>query len=256
MNKIILIFLCLCITLNLYTQDVTSLENEYKELIMDIWSYGPNVSIPYYTNLQYYNYADRYTVDVDADDVFAFAIIGAGFVKFIEEPQGSVIYSRYLWLRKSEEGYFYGPFGRCADDFYETDIDGVYLITAYLPEPGTRIERIFSTIKMDAVIPVEVPVIPRKLNTSMVDLVYTVNRMIEIAYTLKQLQPEFLHLYEFKIRTLEIILNYVIEDRYEFDREYRRRFENNQQITQRDFYEMHPHLMLINEMLPFLELDR
>jgi hypothetical protein len=220
---------------------------------MDIWSYGPQATIPYYTNSQYYINTDMYIVDVDDD--FVFAIIGSGFVKFID-PQGDVTYSRYLWLKKSEEGYFYGDLGRCADDFYEISGNGICWITAYLPAPGTRIERTLTRIKMDAVIPVEVPVMPRKLNTSMVNLVYTVNRMIEIIYTLKYLQPEFLYLYEFKIRTLEMLLNYVIKDQYEFDREYIRRSENNQQITQRDFNEMHPHLLLIHDLLPFLELDR
>jgi hypothetical protein len=224
------------------------------ELWMDILAYGPQATIPYYTNLQYYNRTDMYIVDVDDD--FVFAIIGSGFVKFIEEPQGGVIYSRYLWLKKSEEGYFYGLFGRCADEFYEMSDNGIYCITAYLPAPGTRIERTLLTIKMDDVIPVEVFVIPRKLNTSMVDLIYTVTRMTEIIYTLKYLQPEFLYLYEFKIKILEMLLNYVIEDQYEFDREYKRRSENNQQITQSDFNEMHPHLLLIHDLLPFLELDR
>jgi hypothetical protein len=147
-------------------------------------------------------------------------------------------------LQKSEDGYLYGLFGRCADEFYEAGDDGIYWITAYLPEPGTRIERTFTTIKMDAVVPVERIVIPRRLNTSMVDLVYTVNRMVEIMYTLIYLQPEFLYLYQFKIRTLEMMMNYVIEDRHEFDREYNRRRENNQQITQRDFWEMHPYLFV------------
>ena len=56
----------------------------------------------------------------------------------------------------------------------------------------------------------------RKLNTSMVDLVYTVNRMIEIVFTLKQLQPETLRIYEFKIRTLEMLLinHYQISNNY------------------------------------------
>ena len=51
-------------------------------------------------------------------------------------------------------------------------------------------------------------------------------------------------------------LNYIIEDRYEFEREYKNRITHNQQITQRDFIEMHKHLPLIFEILPFLELDR
>jgi len=257
MKKILLISLCLCITINLYTQDITSLESEYMELSMDIWNYGPQATIPYYTNLQYYNNGDGYFVDVDND--FVFAIIGSGFVKFID-TLGNVRYSRYLWLNKDPEGHFYGPAGRCADEFYKADeggfYDGYYWVTAYLPTPGTRIERVNLTIEMDDVIPVERLVIPRKLNTSMINLVYTANRMIEIIYTLKHLQPELLYLYEFKIRTLEMLLNYIIEDMYEFDREFRRRRENNQQITQRDFYDMHPHLMLINEILPFLRLDR
>jgi len=262
MNKIIFIFLCLGTTFNLYSLDISALEIEYVELLEDIKAYGPDPTIPYYTNYQYYNNTDKYTVDVDND--FVFAILGSGFLKFVD-TQGNVRYSRYLWLNKHPEGYFIGLPGRCADEFYEvtregydyeTQKKGCYWVTAYLPLPSTKIKRKYMTIEMDEVIPVERMVVPREQNTSMINLVYTVNRMIEIAYILKQMQTEVSYNFEFKIRTLEIILDLVIKDRYEIEREYRSKRLNNQPITQVDFYGMHPHLKLIDEMLPFLELDR
>jgi hypothetical protein len=253
MNKLIFIFLCFRITLSLYTQDIANLEIEYTELLKDIKAYGPQATIPFYTNTEYYDSADGYIVDVDND--FVFAIIGSGFLKFID-TQGNVRYTRYLWLNKNPEGYFFGLHGICADEFFETDNDGFFSVTAYLPKSETRINRERATIEMDDVIPVERMVVSRKLNTSMINLVYTVNRMVEILYILEQYHLEPIHLYKFKIRTLETILNYIIQDRYEFERESKNRFLNNQQITQRDFYEMHPYLQSIFDMLPFLELER
>ena len=253
---ILLILLCLCIISNLLAQDISSLKNEYSELLWDIWIYGPQATIPYYTDSEYYHRSDRYIVDVDDD--FVFAIIGSGFVKFVDE-QGNVKYSRYLWLHKDAEGYLCGAAGRYIDEFYEVDEAdeaGYYWMTAYLPKPESKIIRNYMTIEMDEVIPVERVVISRKLNTTLVDLLYTVNRMMEILYHLKYLQPEPFQLYEYKIRILEMLLNYVIDDMYEVDQKYRTILADNQKVTQDTFIEIHKHLQLIRNMLPFLKLDR
>jgi hypothetical protein len=259
MKIIIFILLCWGITFNLYSQDVSSLEIEYMELLKDIREYGPNPTIPYYTNSEQYRYSeDRYLIDIDND--FVFAILGTGFLRFVD-TKGKVTYSRYLWLGKGPDGYFYGgPLaGRCTSEFFKTDREGYYEVTAYLPLPGTNIKREkpwSMEIEMDEVIPVEREVISRKQNTTMTNLVYTVNRMLEIAYTLRHMQTEFSYNYEFKIRTLERILNLVIEDRYEADKEYNNRIKNNQPLKNREFYDLHPNLELIRGMLWFLELNR
>jgi hypothetical protein len=261
MKKIIFIFLCLGITFNLYSQAVSSLEIEYMELLEDIWDYGSDPTIPYYTDSKNYrNSQDRYFIDIDND--FVFAIHGTGFLRFVD-PSGKVIYSRYLWLGKGPDGYFYGgPIagGRCTSEFFKKDREGHYKVTAYLPLPGSNVKRGEPSrrleIEMDEVIPVEREVVSRKQNTTMVDLVYTVNRMLEIAYTLKQMQTDFSYNYEFKIRTLERILNLVIEDRYKADKEYDNRIKNEQPLTYSDFYDLYPNRVLIREMLPFLELKR
>ena len=258
MKKIIFIFLCLGITFNLYSQDVSSLEIEYMELLKDILDYGPDPRIPYYTDSEQYRYnVDRYFVDIDND--FVFAIHGTGFLRFVD-TKGKVIYSRYLWLVKGPDGYFYGgPLaGRCTSDFFKKDREGYYEVTAYLPLSGTNIRREPNSmyIEIDEVIPVKREIVSRKQNTTMVNLVYTVNRMLEIAYTLKQIRTDFPYNYEFKIRTLERILNLVIEDRYEADKEYNNRQKNAQPLTQSDFYDLHSNLELIREMLHFLKGTR
>jgi hypothetical protein len=255
MKIIIFILLCWGITFNLYSQDVSSLEIEYMELLEDIRSYGPDPTIPYYTDSEQYHYSeDRYLIDIDKD--YVFAIIGSGFLRFVD-TKGKVRYSRYLWLGKNpDDGYFYGIYGRCTDEFFKTDREGYYKATAYLPLPGTNIKRGYMEIEMDEVIPVEREIVSKKQNTTMINLIYTANRMLEIAYTLKQMQTDFSNNYEFKIRTLERILNLVIEDRYEADKEYDNRLYN-QPITWRNFYEMHPNRdLIVYEMLTFLELNR
>jgi hypothetical protein len=248
--------------LNLYAQDTASIKIEYRELLEDIGNYRffGGTTIPYYTNSQYYDRTDSHWVDVDND--LAFAIMGPGFVKFIDE-KGNVRYSRFLWLYEGQDGLYSIIYGKCADEFskadgvfYKPDGSDFYWITAYLPKPGTRIVRNLMAIEMDDVIPVERMVTSRKLNTSMIDLVYTANRMMEILYILKQHEPESLHIYEFKIKTLKILLNYIIEDRYEVDREYKSRLLNKQRVLQEDFIEMHPYFPSILSLLPFLELER
>jgi hypothetical protein len=218
----------------------------------DIRNFGPQPTIPYYTNTQFYSRPDRYLIDVDNDLVFA--ILGSGFMKFIDS-QGNVKYSRYLWLNKGPDGNFYGASGRCADEFYDTNGDGLYSITAYLPKPGAIINRNLMTLEIDEVYPVERFMISRKLNTTMINLTYVITRMTEILHQLKLLQPAPVRTYEFKIRTLEMLLTYIIENQYEFDNEYRQRINNNQQVTQEDFFEMHRYFTLLLEFLPFLELD-
>jgi len=261
MNKII--FLCLCITFNLYSQDISSLEKEYMELLEDIRDYGPNPTIPYTNSEQYRYNQDRYIVDMHGDrylddEDLAFAVIGYGFIRF-EDTKGNIRYSRYLLLVKDpDDGYFYGTFGRCTDEFFETDREGCYDVTTYLPLPGTNVKRGHLYLEMDEVISVEggAYVLQRKQNTTMIDLVYTVNRMLEIVYTLKSMQTGISYNYDFKIKILEKVLDLVIEERFEVDKEYDKRIENNQPLpTRHEFYAMHPrHQLIVGEMLPFLKL--
>jgi len=265
MNKII--FLCLCITFNLYSQDISSLEKEYMELLEDIREYGPNPTIPYYTNSEQYHYnRDRYLVDmhgdryIDIDEDCVFAVIGYGFLRF-EDKKGNIRYSRFLWLFKdTDDGYFYGRFGKCIDEFIETDREGYYEVTTYLPLPGTKVKRGHLYLEMDEVISVEerTYVLSRKQNTTMIDLVYTVNRMLEIVYTLKSMQTGISYNYDFKIKILEKVLDLVIEERFEVDKEYDKRIENNQPLpTRHEFYALHPRWQfIVDEMLPFLKLKK